>query len=245
MYPTGIAVANILNKAKKEKATAAVKPAKKTETPTKPVKKMPSVVKPVNMGPASSAAEAYRNLYTPTPPMEVVEKQTTPVEKQNVEKQKLFTCDYCNYETPYRHNKIRHEYLVHAVVRQPVQQRPLKKPADVKKPSVLLAEKQSTPPPAPEKKPEVGKKRKIEASPEITTTTKKDVQTETISQKKVKLDVVESDTESSVSSIEEEPEEEKKPVTGEEMKYVKIEDGGIMVFYANEVMIHVCPAVRY
>jgi len=61
--------------------------------------------KPVNMGPASSAAEAFKTQYG---------NKESPERPKKVKK--VYHCLFCTYSSEYQHNRNRHEALVHGVV---------------------------------------------------------------------------------------------------------------------------------
>jgi hypothetical protein len=205
----------------------------------------------LNMGPASSAEEAFEKIYKSLEPKEEEE------EEEELPKKALYNCDYCAYKTPYQHNKNRHEKLVHAVVHPPKKFRP-KKPVVVlppENPTVMLVHKR--PSPKHHEKPESHKKPKLSLEERESSTEKEDKKTETM--------VVENESdmekkEGNAEGQEKEPvrklvkavekknkqiqtapvavEEEAAPPT-ENMKCLKVENGGRLVFYAKDITIHI------
>jgi hypothetical protein len=206
-------------------------------------KKSPSSAPIINMGPASSAVDAYDNMY----------KSTLPVEEHSAPKKVLYNCDYCDYKTPYQHNKIRHEKLVHAVVHHPKRFRP-KKPVILQPQDSAIVTVQKRPLPQEPTMPKANKKpRQSDEEEERQPVEKKEKQVQTVPM------VIESGSDSEKGAgddteTQERPVKKVKPVANivptvvekeatppaGELKCVKVEDGGKLVFYAHDIVIHIC-----
>jgi hypothetical protein len=191
---------------------------------------------PVNMGPASSATEAYKNLFETAAatnqsnlPLEKPAYNSGPIPAPD---KLLYKCDFCDYTTTYLYSKRRHEKLVHG--RQQEKKKATKPPtlkSAVVKP--LLKPEDTMSPPLKsivktQPSPKNSKKRKSPAVEKPVENKKKEIdnETQTVQEEMPKKTSVEC---------------QEKPVA--DLRYVKLEDGGKMVFYANEVFIRIGPGL--
>lgn len=192
--------------------------------------------KPVNMGPASSATEAFNNLY--------VKKQPAAPKKPK----KVYNCQHCLYSSEYQHNRNRHEVLVHGAARPPTSVKNAPEPERMEEVVEGPKEKEVEPTVeghTEEQEPEVeglegqdaeekevagSKKRKIPVINEVLTAPQKKA-------KKVEAGV--KPTEEEEGKKDKETMTEHNNVEGGGIKWVKIDTGNVVV-YTHYAVVHIC-----
>ena len=190
------------------------------------------VMQPINMGPAASAAEAWEKIYG-SPELLDVEPMEMPAKIP-----KSYECNYCDFASEYQYNRNRHEALVHGIPKPPAVAKPkeqegkkrkasgeapsglkkARKTPSPKKPPIEEEEKKQ-PKPAEERKPVTG-----EVSIPVKKEEKKQQEKPGEARKAVVLPV---------------KKEGKKQKPAEDMKCIVV-DGGKQVFYANDIIVHIC-----
>ena len=200
-------------------------------------------LKPVNMGPASSATEAWSTLYGNNEAQE-------PKKKVHATK-KSYNCQYCSYQSEYQHNRNRHETLVHGIARPPTAANKVARTMPTSPQEESVVEKPKEEPGVGEQEMVGSKKRKSPAASYtgLGTPPKKNIKKAGGTDARVHLPTVEVKEEEphqeeeggtkEKETMTEEDAAKQETVGGDGGKWVKI-DTDKTVVYARYAVLHIC-----